>query len=104
MLYEIYDDETAFDFHLSTSRYKNFAAAIERHIEVTPFRRLGLLVGTGEEASWQSMRAGVAICIDRSIGHLAGVTIKATGRFITRSQRSHAWTRRPSDVDPRPGN
>jgi quinol monooxygenase YgiN len=40
VLYEIYDDETAFDEHLASAHYRNFAAAIEDEIEQRSVRRL----------------------------------------------------------------
>ncbi len=43
VLYEIYDDEGAFDFHLTTPHYKSFAAAAESLIETRSVRRLRFL-------------------------------------------------------------
>ncbi len=40
VLYEIYDDETAFDEHLASAHYRSFAAAIENEIEQRLVRRL----------------------------------------------------------------
>jgi (4S)-4-hydroxy-5-phosphonooxypentane-2,3-dione isomerase len=40
VLYEIYDDETAFDEHLASAHYRSFAAAIENEIEQRSVRRL----------------------------------------------------------------
>jgi autoinducer 2-degrading protein len=43
VLYEIYDDAKAFDFHLGTPHYKAFAAAAETLIEGRSVRRLAFL-------------------------------------------------------------
>ncbi|HZZ60089.1 MAG TPA: putative quinol monooxygenase [Roseiarcus sp.] len=40
VLYEIYDDEAAFDEHLASAHYQSFAAAIENEIEQRSVRRL----------------------------------------------------------------
>jgi (4S)-4-hydroxy-5-phosphonooxypentane-2,3-dione isomerase len=40
VLYEIYDDDRAFERHLATSHYKDFAAAAEPMIETRSIRRL----------------------------------------------------------------
>jgi (4S)-4-hydroxy-5-phosphonooxypentane-2,3-dione isomerase len=40
VLYEIYDDNAAFDFHLTTPHYKSFAAGAEPLIETRSIRRL----------------------------------------------------------------
>jgi (4S)-4-hydroxy-5-phosphonooxypentane-2,3-dione isomerase len=40
VLYEIYDDEAAFDEHLASAHYRSFAAAIENEIEQRFVRRL----------------------------------------------------------------
>ncbi|MBV8768430.1 MAG: antibiotic biosynthesis monooxygenase [Hyphomicrobiales bacterium] len=41
VLYEVYDDETAFDQHLRSSHYTSFAAAVDGQIEERSVRRLG---------------------------------------------------------------
>jgi autoinducer 2-degrading protein len=43
VLYEIYDDANAFDFHIGTPHYKVFAAAAESLIEGRSVRRLAFL-------------------------------------------------------------
>lgn len=53
VLYEIYDDEAAFDEHLASAHYKTFAAAIENEIEQRSVRRLAL---TGRRA--ENVRPG----------------------------------------------
>lgn len=40
VLYEIYDDEAAFDLHVRTQHYRIFADAIEGEIEERSIRRL----------------------------------------------------------------
>ena len=40
VLYEIYDDETAFNEHLASAHYRSFVAAIEGEIEQRSVRRL----------------------------------------------------------------
>jgi (4S)-4-hydroxy-5-phosphonooxypentane-2,3-dione isomerase len=40
VLYEIYEDEAAFDEHLASSHYRTFAGAIESEIEQRSVRRL----------------------------------------------------------------
>jgi quinol monooxygenase YgiN len=40
ILYEIYDDEAAFDRHLETPHYKNFLRATTNMIESSSVRRL----------------------------------------------------------------
>jgi quinol monooxygenase YgiN len=40
VLYEIYDDEAAFELHLRTPHYHSFAAAINGQIEERSLRRL----------------------------------------------------------------
>lgn len=40
VLYEIYDDEDAFDAHLDSAHYRSFAAAIETEIEQRSVHRL----------------------------------------------------------------
>jgi (4S)-4-hydroxy-5-phosphonooxypentane-2,3-dione isomerase len=40
VLYEIYDDDRAFDHHLATPHYKDFAAAAEPLIETRSIKRL----------------------------------------------------------------
>jgi autoinducer 2-degrading protein len=40
VLYEIYEDEAAFDEHLASSHYRSFADAIENEIEQRSVRRL----------------------------------------------------------------
>ncbi|HZZ21770.1 MAG TPA: putative quinol monooxygenase [Roseiarcus sp.] len=40
VLYEIYEDEAAFDEHLASSHYRSFADAIESEIEQRSVRRL----------------------------------------------------------------
>jgi len=42
-LYEIYDDEAAFDAHLATAHFKVFAAATEGMVESREIARLELL-------------------------------------------------------------
>jgi quinol monooxygenase YgiN len=51
VLYEIYDDEAAFDAHLASSHYLNFADAIENEIEERSVRRLAFCreVATSDE-------------------------------------------------------
>jgi len=49
VLYEIYDDEVAFDLHLRSPHYRSFAAAIDGQIEERSIRRLGLYGPTGEK-------------------------------------------------------
>ncbi len=43
VLYEIYDDDGAFEFHLTTPHYKSFAAAVEPLVETRSVRRLRFL-------------------------------------------------------------
>src|SRR5258707_3593733 len=43
ILYEIYDDDGAFDLHLRSPHYQTFAAAAEDLIETRSVRRLGFL-------------------------------------------------------------
>jgi (4S)-4-hydroxy-5-phosphonooxypentane-2,3-dione isomerase len=43
VLYEIYDDDRAFDFHMSTPHYRSFAAVAEPLIDTRSVRRLHLL-------------------------------------------------------------
>jgi autoinducer 2-degrading protein len=43
VLYEIYDDDAAFDRHLQTRHFKSFAAATEGQIEQRSIRRLGFV-------------------------------------------------------------
>ena len=43
VLYEIYDDETAFELHLRSQHYQIFAEAIEGEIEERSIRRLEFL-------------------------------------------------------------
>lgn len=43
VLYEIYDDEAAFDKHLVSNHYLNFANAIENMIEHRSIRRLAYI-------------------------------------------------------------
>jgi (4S)-4-hydroxy-5-phosphonooxypentane-2,3-dione isomerase len=40
VLYEIYDDDRAYELHLSTPHYRSFAAAAEPLIETRSIRRL----------------------------------------------------------------
>lgn len=40
VLYEIYDDERAFDLHLRSRHYQSFAEAIEGEVEERSIRRL----------------------------------------------------------------
>ena len=40
VLYEIYDDDDAFDEHLDTAHYKSFGAAVENEVEHRSIRRL----------------------------------------------------------------
>ena len=40
VLYEIYDDDNAFDLHLRSAHYRSFAEAIEGEIEERSVRRL----------------------------------------------------------------
>ena len=42
LLYEIYDDDSAFDLHLRSRHHKMFAQAIEGQIEERSVRRLGI--------------------------------------------------------------
>jgi autoinducer 2-degrading protein len=42
VLYEIYEDEAAFDEHLVSSHYRSFAVAIENEIDQRSVRRLAL--------------------------------------------------------------
>jgi quinol monooxygenase YgiN len=44
ILYEIYNDEAAFDLHLRSPHYCSFAAAIDGEIEERSVRRLGFYV------------------------------------------------------------
>ncbi|MBV9569214.1 MAG: antibiotic biosynthesis monooxygenase [Hyphomicrobiales bacterium] len=41
ILYEIYDDEAAFDLHLHSPHYHSFATAIDGQIEERSIRKLG---------------------------------------------------------------
>ena len=41
VLYEIYDDADAFDVHLKSDHFRDFAKAIENEIEDRSIRRLG---------------------------------------------------------------
>jgi (4S)-4-hydroxy-5-phosphonooxypentane-2,3-dione isomerase len=43
VLYEIYDDDRAFELHLATAHYRSFAAAAEPLIETRLIRRLQLV-------------------------------------------------------------
>ena len=43
VLYEIYDDDRAFELHLTTPHYKEFAAAAEPLIETRSVKRLQFL-------------------------------------------------------------
>jgi (4S)-4-hydroxy-5-phosphonooxypentane-2,3-dione isomerase len=43
VLYEIYEDDAAFDHHLTTPHFKSFAAATDALIETRQVRRLGFL-------------------------------------------------------------
>ncbi|SEF06721.1 Quinol monooxygenase YgiN [Rhizobiales bacterium GAS188] len=43
VLYEIYDNDGAFELHLLSCHYKTFAQAIEGHVEERSVRRLGFL-------------------------------------------------------------
>ncbi len=43
VLYEIYDDEAAFDEHLASAHYRSFAAAIENGIEQRSVRRFAFI-------------------------------------------------------------
>jgi len=45
LLYEIYDDAGAFDFHVATPHYKAFATAAEGLIETRSVRRLAFTDG-----------------------------------------------------------
>ena len=47
VLYEIYDDASAFDRHLASAHFKAFAAAAEVLIEARSVRRLGFLQPDG---------------------------------------------------------
>jgi quinol monooxygenase YgiN len=51
VLYEIYEDEAAFDEHLASSHYLGFADAIENQIEERSIRRLAFCneVATSDE-------------------------------------------------------
>jgi len=53
VLYEIYEDEAAFDKHLASSHYLSFADAIETKIEERSIRRLAFCkeVATSDEIS-----------------------------------------------------
>ena len=53
VLYEIYEDEAAFDKHLASTHYLSFAAAIETEIEERSIRRLAFCkeVATSDEIS-----------------------------------------------------
>ena len=42
VLYEIYDDDSAFDLHLRSRHYQGFAEAIEGEIEERSIRRLAM--------------------------------------------------------------
>jgi quinol monooxygenase YgiN len=57
-LYEIYDDEAAFDFHLKTRHFKAFAAAIEGQIEQRSLWRLGFNAGSPKPKSKAKAAAG----------------------------------------------
>jgi quinol monooxygenase YgiN len=48
VLYEIYDDEAAFDLHLRSPHYHSFSAAIDGQIEERSVRRLGFYAPTAE--------------------------------------------------------
>lgn len=51
VLYEIYDDEAAFDEHLASSHYLGFASAIENAIEQRSISRLAYCRETIAETS-----------------------------------------------------
>ena len=53
VLYEIYEDEAAFDEHLASSHYLSFAGAIESEIEERSVKRLAFCteVATTDEIS-----------------------------------------------------
>ena len=53
VLYEIYEDEAAFDVHLASSHYLSFADAIENEIDERSVRRLAFCreVATSDEIS-----------------------------------------------------
>jgi quinol monooxygenase YgiN len=48
VLYEIYDDEAAFDLHLRSPHYHSFAEAIDGQIEERSVRRLGFYASHNE--------------------------------------------------------
>jgi autoinducer 2-degrading protein len=50
VLYEIYDDERAFDLHLRSPHYQSFAQAIEGEVEERSIRRLSFY-GSDEQSS-----------------------------------------------------
>jgi len=50
VLYEIYDDEDAFELHLGSHHYRSFADAIDGQIEERSVRRLGFYVPTAQAA------------------------------------------------------
>jgi (4S)-4-hydroxy-5-phosphonooxypentane-2,3-dione isomerase len=47
VLYEIYDDDRAFELHLATPHYKDFAAAAEPMIETRSIKRLQFVSPAG---------------------------------------------------------
>jgi autoinducer 2-degrading protein len=51
VLYEIYDDEAAFDLHLRSPHYHSFVAAIDGQIEERSVRRLGFYAATAAPGS-----------------------------------------------------
>ena len=50
VLYEIYDDEAAFDLHLRSPHYRSFAAAIDGEIEKRSVRRLYVTAAPNRDA------------------------------------------------------
>jgi (4S)-4-hydroxy-5-phosphonooxypentane-2,3-dione isomerase len=54
VLYEIYEDEAAFDEHLASSHYRSFAGAIESELEQRSVRRLAFCpeMAASDECSW----------------------------------------------------
>jgi quinol monooxygenase YgiN len=59
VLYEIYEDAAAFDFHVATPHYKVFAAAVEGLLEARSVQRLTFL-DTGLNGDAERKTAGYA--------------------------------------------
>ena len=59
-LYEIYDDDAAFDHHLQSRHFKIFAEAIEGQIEERALWRLGLHRGGPKAGNIRKKAAGKA--------------------------------------------